>query len=245
MEQVMRLSIVIPAFNEQDYLPDCLAHVMAEVVRCPWPDEVEVLVVDNASTDATAAVAAAVPGVRVVAEARKGLTRARQAGMLASHGTVVGYVDADTRMPAGWIAGVLAAYAADPRVVCVSGPYIYYDASPMQQLMVKLYWALLALPAYWITRYMAVGGNFAASRAALERIGGFDTDIAFYGEDTNIARRLAAQGRVLFLRELTMPTSARRLHAEGVGVTAWRYGTNFISEVLIKRPVTREYRDIR
>jgi GT2 family glycosyltransferase len=92
---------------------------------------------------------------------------------------------------------------------------------------------------------MAVGGNFAASRAALERIGGFDTAIAFYGEDTNIARRLSAQGKVAFLRGLTMPTSSRRLHAEGMLATAWRYGTNFLSEVVLKRPVTQAYRDIR
>ncbi|MBN8889909.1 MAG: hypothetical protein ABS99_04125 [Acetobacteraceae bacterium SCN 69-10] len=241
----MRLSIVIPAYNEQDYLPDCLRHVLAEVARCPDPAGVEVLVVDNASTDDTAAVAAAFPGVRVVHEARKGLTRARQAGLEAARGEVLGFVDADTRMPPGWIAAVLAGFAADPHVVCVSGPYIYHDAPMAQRVMVRLYWVLLAMPAYWMTRYMAVGGNFAASRDALLRIGGFDTAIAFYGEDTNIARRLAAAGRVRFLLRLAMPTSSRRLAAEGMAATAMTYMANFLSEVVLKRPVTRGYRDIR
>lgn len=246
----MRLSIVIPAYNEQDYLPDCLHHVTAEVARWAASSggdaaEVEVLVVDNASTDATAQVAAAVPGVRVVHEPRKGLTRARQAGLEAAAGEVIGYVDADTRMPPGWIAAVLGAYAADPAVVCVSGPYIYHDAALIQRAMVRLYWVFLAMPAYWMTRYMAVGGNFAASRAALLRIGGFDTAIAFYGEDTNIARRLATAGRVRFLLRLAMPTSSRRLAAEGVVATAATYMANFLSEVVLKRPLTRGYRDIR
>jgi glycosyltransferase involved in cell wall biosynthesis len=124
MEHLMRLSIVIPAYNEQDYLPDCLRHVLAEIARSASPGAVEVLVVDNASTDATAAVAAAIPGVRVVHEPRKGLTRARQTGLEASTGAVIGYVDADTRVPAGWIDRVLNAFADDPAVVCVSGPYI-------------------------------------------------------------------------------------------------------------------------
>lgn len=241
----MRLSIVVPAYNEQDYLPDCLRHVLAEVARSADPDAVEVLVVDNASTDATAAVAAAIPGVRVVHEPRKGLTRARQAGMEAARGAVIGYVDADTRMPAGWIDTVLGSFAADPDVVCVSGPYIYHDAPMLHRAWVRLYWIFLAMPAYWMTRYMAVGGNFAASRAALERIGGFDTSIAFYGEDTNIARRLAGAGRVRFLLGLSMPTSSRRLAAEGVMATAATYMANFMSEVVLKRPVTRGYRDIR
>lgn len=241
----MRLSIVIPAYNEQDYLPDCLAHVLAERARCADPTEVEVVVVDNASTDATAARAAAFEGVRVVHEARKGLTRARQAGLEAAAGAVIGYVDADTRMPAGWIDRVLESFAADPSVVCVSGPYVYHDAPMLHRAWVRLYWVLLAMPAYWMTRYMAVGGNFAASRAALQRIGGFDTSIAFYGEDTNIARRLAEAGRVRFLLGLAMPTSSRRLAAEGVLATAATYMANFMSEVVLKRPVTREYRDIR
>jgi glycosyltransferase involved in cell wall biosynthesis len=241
----MRLSIVIPAYNEQNYLPSCLEQVLAEVRRCPCPDEVEVLVVDNASDDATAEVAARVPGVRVVHEPVKGLTRARQAGLEAAAGDLIGYVDADTRMPPGWIAQVLRIFGRHPEVVCVSGPYIYYDAARWTQAMVRLYWILLATPAYWVTRYMVVGGNFAARRSALEQIGGFDTGIAFYGEDTNIARRLAATGKVKFLLRLPMRTSSRRLRAEGLAKTSGKYVANFVSEVVLKRPVTQAYRDIR
>ena len=241
----MRLSIIVPAYNEQDYLPACLEHLLAEVRRCPDPDAVEVLVVDNASIDATAEVARQVPGVRVVQEPNKGLTKARQAGLEAATGELIGYIDADTRMPSGWITRVLQTFERYPHVVCVSGPYIYYDAKHWQRAMVRLYWLLLASPAYWMTRYMVVGGNFAARRSALEQIGGFDTEIAFYGEDTNIARRLHAAGKVKFLLRLPMRTSSRRLQEEGMAVMAGKYVANFLSEVVLKRPVTRAYRDIR
>ena len=142
----MRLSIIVPAYNEQDYLPDCLEHLLAEVRRCPDPDAVEVLVVDNASVDATAEVARRVPGVRVVHEPNKGLTKARQAGLQAAAGELIGYVDADTRMPPGWIARVLRTFERHPGVVCVSGPYIYYDAKHWQRAMVRLYWVLAGKP---------------------------------------------------------------------------------------------------
>jgi glycosyltransferase involved in cell wall biosynthesis len=241
----MRLSIVIPAYNEQDYLPSCLDQVIAEVRRCPCPDEVEVLVIDNASQDATAELASRVPGVRVVHEPIKGLTRARQTGLEVATGELLGYVDADTRMPPGWITRVLQTFELNPRVVCVSGPYVYYDATGWQRTLVRLYWILLASPAYWITRYMVVGGNFAVRRCALEQIGGFDTGIAFYGEDTNIARRLSAVGKVIFLLRLSMRTSARRLRAEGLVVASGKYVANFLSEVVLKQPVTQAYRDIR
>jgi glycosyltransferase involved in cell wall biosynthesis len=241
----MRLSIVIPAYNEQDYLPACLEQVLAEVRRCADPDEVEVLVVDNASVDTTAEVARRMPGVRVVHEPNKGLTKARQRGLEAALGEVIGYVDADTRMPAGWIDRVLRTFEQKPHVVCISGPYIYYDAAVWQRAMVRLYWIFLAHPAYWMTRYMVVGGNFAARRTALEQIGGFDTEIAFYGEDTNIARRLSAAGKVKFTLRLPMRTSSRRLREEGMAAVAGKYVVNFVSEVVLKRPVTQAYRDIR
>lgn len=241
----MRLSFVIPAYNEENYLPGCLESVLADIARSPQPAEVEVIVVDNASTDRTGEVAASFPGVCVVREPVKGLTRARQLGLEAAAGEIVACVDADVRIPPGWIARVLAAFADDPGLVCISGPCGYYDGSRAELALAWLYWTLLATPTYWVTRYMVLGGNFAARRGALVAIGGFDTSIAFYGEDTNIARRLHGAGRVRFTARLRILTSARRLHGEGICATVWRYMLNFLSEVLIRRPVTRSYRDVR
>ncbi|MDA8364160.1 MAG: glycosyltransferase [Gammaproteobacteria bacterium] len=241
----MRISIIIPAYNEERYLPGCLQGVLDEIAGCPDPASVEVIVVDNASTDRTAEVAGAFRGVRVVREPQKGLTRARQKGLSEARGDILAYVDADTRMPSGWITHVLRTFDSSRDVVCVSGPYIYYDASLVERVLSWLYWTVLAVPAYWIIRYMVVGGNFAARKDALIAIGGFDTDIAFYGEDTNIARRLHVAGKVKFVLRLSMPTSSRRLHAEGLWTTALRYVANFLSEVVLKRPVTRSYKDVR
>jgi GT2 family glycosyltransferase len=100
-------------------------------------------------------------------------------------------------------------------------------------------------PTYLITGFMAVGGNFAARRSALEAIGGFDTSIAFYGEDANIARRLGTVGKVSFRISLYMATSGRRLKAEGLFTMAYRYSLNFLSEALLKKPATVSYKDIR
>lgn len=241
----MKLTVIVPAFNEQAYLAECLRSALAELQANAERGPFEVIVVDNASTDRTAEIAASFAEVRVVPEPRKGLTRARQCGLDHANGEIVAYVDADTRMPAGWIGRVLDNFERDARVVCVSGPYVYYDLPRIKAGLVRLYWALLARPMYRLTRYMAVGGNFAASKAALLRIGGFDTTISFYGEDTNIARRLFAAGRVVFDMSLVMQTSARRLQAEGFVTTAIRYALNFLSEAVRKKPLTTLYRDIR
>ncbi|CAG8998807.1 MAG: Undecaprenyl-phosphate 4-deoxy-4-formamido-L-arabinose transferase [Candidatus Celerinatantimonas neptuna] len=241
----MKLSLIIPAYNEENYLGHCLYNASLELAVDKYSDQFEIIVVDNASSDRTAQIAAEFRAVRVVHEERKGLTFARQKGFEAARGEIVAYIDADTHMPAGWLSRVLAAYERSERLVCISGPYHYYDLPMIQRLLVWLYWNLLARPVYWMTGYMAVGGNFAARRDALEKIGGFDTSISFYGEDTNIARRLSKQGKVYFDMRLVMATSARRLIEEGLMATGMKYVVNFFSEVIRKKPVPLDYHDIR
>jgi len=241
----VKLSLIIPAYNEEQYLATCLQYAIKELTAQAKPGEFEIIVVNTASTDRTSAVAAGFENVRVVYEPVKGLTRARQRGLESASGEILAFVDADTRMPAGWLGKILDAYEQNTDLVCVSGPYRYFDLPWTKGLPVKLYWMLLAKPTYWFTRYMAVGGNFAASKQALLRIGGFDTSIAFYGEDTNIARRLASEGRVRFDLDMVMETSARRLREEGFIATATRYVINFMSEAIRNKPATSEYRDIR
>lgn len=240
----MKLTIVIPAYNEEAYLGDCLRHVLDDVAQTAGLGPIEVLVIDNASTDGTAEVARSFPGVRVAHEPDKGLTKARQRGLEEAGGEIIGYVDADTRMPRGWCRQVIGRFAAEPATVCISGPYVYYDLGWFAKVLVRIYW-WVAVPVAALTGYMAVGGNFAARRTALVKIGGFDRSIAFYGEDTDIARRLSSVGRVRFTLKLVMQTSARRLKAEGLARTAWTYALNFVSEAVLKRPATSDYRDIR
>lgn len=241
----MKLSLIIPAYNEELYIASCLQCALKELAAQPDPAQIEVIVVNNASTDLTVPIASAFEHVRVVDEPVKGLTHARQKGLETASGDILAFIDADTRMPAGWLNRVLTAYEQNSGLVCLSGPYFYYDLPGIKGFLVKLYWLLLAKPTYWCTRYMAVGGNFAASQQALRRIGGFDKSIAFYGEDTNIARRLAAEGEVRFDMGMVMATSARRLRAEGFVTTAIRYVINFLSEAVLKKPATTAYRDIR
>jgi GT2 family glycosyltransferase len=92
---------------------------------------------------------------------------------------------------------------------------------------------------------MVQGGNFVLRRDALEKIGGFNTAIAFYGEDTDIARRLNAVGKVKFTFDLKMFSSARRLKQEGMLTIAARYTMNYLWTTFRKKPFTEDYIDIR
>ena len=177
---------------------------------------------------------------------KKGLTRARERGRLEARGNVIAYVDADTRMPEKWLGMVIHEFEKNKNLAVLSGPYVYHDIPRYEQRLITiLYWYILAMPIYWLVGYMTVGGNFAIRTTALEKMGGFDTSIEFYGEDTNIARRASKHGKVKFMPSLYMYTSARRFEGQGVWKTGLIYMTNFVSEVIFKKPVTKKYVDIR
>ena len=241
MELEPKISLIIPAYNEERYLTACLESVLRNAATQLF----EIIVIDNASTDQTAKIATSFSGVRVVREEQKGLTRARQRGFTEARGDILAYIDADTRLPLGWIEQVLTEFRREPNLASLSGPYIYYDLDPFQQLLIKFYWSILAWPSYLIIGYLLVGGNFAIRKEVLTKMNGFDTSIEFYGEDTNIARRAKSFGLVKFKLSFFIYSSARRLKGQGFIKTAWLYIVNFLSEVLRQKPATSNYQDLR
>ena len=92
----MKISVVIPAFNEEKYLPRTLEKVGAslEDVDCAW----EIIVVDNESTDKTAQIAKDF-GAKVFTETQHNIAKVRNAGVKNSSGDVLIFVDADTLVP--------------------------------------------------------------------------------------------------------------------------------------------------
>jgi glycosyltransferase involved in cell wall biosynthesis len=234
------ISLIIPAYNEEEYLPACLDAVMANIAG----KALEIIVVDNNSTDRTREVIERYPGVTYVFEERKGITRARQRGFLASRGDILAYVDADTHPLPGWIDQISAQFAARKDMACLSGPYSFYDLSGLRNRVSRA-WFVAARPLYSITGYMMVGGNFAIRRDVLEKMGGFDSEIEFYGEDVDIGKRAAKHGRVVFSPDFVMPTSGRRMTKLGFAKIAGIYFANYFSVMLRGKPATKHYEDVR
>ena len=240
----VKVSFVIPAYNEEKLIGACLQSVLIEIERGRF--DAEVIVVNNASTDRTRDMASSFDGVRIVDEPRKGLTRARQTGFEASSGEIIANIDADTKVPPGWLTTVMDEFTHDQALVALSGPFIYYDISAIERAQVKAFYMV----GYFIQNVLRAGvylqgGNFVLRRDALMRAGGFDTTIEFYGEDTDIALRIKRHGKVKWTFKLPMYTSGRRLHEEGVLETGFRYALNFFSTTLSGRPVTKTHVDVR
>jgi glycosyltransferase involved in cell wall biosynthesis len=200
----MTLSIVIPVYNEERAIGPCLDAVLAQ-------DEPvhEVIVVNNNSTDGTlSALAAYRDRVTVLEEARQGVQHARNAGMDAASGELIGRIDADTRLRPDWSRRVVRAFA-DPSVQGLTGPATYYDVAwaPL------IDWGDVTARRVWSWRMDWIfGANMAIRAASWRAVRGslcLDPDVH---EDLDLGIHLYAAGlRIAFDPRLRAGTSGRRI----------------------------------
>lgn len=178
------LSVVIPAWNEAAELPETLAALVHAVEACDRA--VECVVVDNASTDNTARVAAE-SGARVIHEPQRRISRARNAGADSARAPGLLFLDADTRVRPEHLDAVLAALDSGR---AGGGAAITLDPAPTGPAAMGLrVWNHLA------ARFGLAAGCFVFARADLHHaIGGFDEHL-YAGEELRYSRRLARAGR--------------------------------------------------
>jgi glycosyltransferase involved in cell wall biosynthesis len=248
MPDEVLVSFVVPAYNEEALIESCLTAIMAEISRTRC--RVEIIVVNNGSTDATRQIAASRPNVKVIDEPQRGLVQARKAGCLAAKGQLIANIDADTILPEGWLRTALAEFAHRPDLVALSGPYIHYDLPKGAQFITAGFYRV-AYIVHLLSRFLAgygsvmQGGNFIVSRIALENAGGFSPDFRFYGEDAELARRLSKVGVVEFTFALRALSSGRRFAGEGLFKVLLRYSANYLWTHLFKHPFSSAWLDLR
>jgi len=230
----LTVSLIIPAYNEEKYIKECLDSIFASGAKF-----FEVVVVDNGSTDRTSEIVLAYENVRIVFEEKKGVMNARQRGIDETSGEIVAFVDADTKMISGWYEQIVKKFSEDLLLATLSGPYIYEGISLFTKILVWIFYYIIVLPVYYILGYTAIFGNFAIRRSVLKEMGGLDTSILFYGDDTDTVRRAHKFGKTSFSMDFKIKTSPRRFKEEGIIFTAWKYVLNFTHIVLFKRPHTK------
>jgi glycosyltransferase involved in cell wall biosynthesis len=244
----MKISFIIPAYNEEKVIAKCLQSVQEEIARHQF--ETEIIVVNNNCTDRTKEIALGFKNVRVVDEINKGLVFARKCGMDNSDGELIANIDADVVVPEGWLKKVMEGFEKDKNVVAMSGPYIYYDLSTFDRAMVRTFYYVGYVMYIFNSKVLRIsgmlqGGNFIVRRDAMKKIGGYDTRITFYGEDTDVAKRIFKVGKVIWTFDLPMHTTGRRLKEEGIVTMGLKYAINHIWPIFFSKPFTKEYIDIR
>jgi glycosyltransferase involved in cell wall biosynthesis len=232
---VISISLVIPAYNEERFLPRLLDSVdVARQRYAKGAAAVEVIVADNASTDRTAEIATA-RGCRVAPVEKRSIAAARNAGGRAASGTIVAFIDADSRIHPGTFDAIEEAMASD-RVVggatgCTLDRWSLGIASTFAAMV----------PIVWLTGFDT--GVVFCRRADFDATGGYDEslrvaeDVAFL-----VALRRLGKKRGQRLTRLT--------HVKAVASTRkfddfgdwhyWRTMPWLVVGMLLKRKASRE-----
>ena len=204
MGDAPRISIVVPAFNEEQYIAACLESLRAQTSETPY----EVIVVDNGSTDATAAIARSC-GATVIVERRRGVCWARQAGFQSAAGEIVVSADADTCYPPGWLSRIERSFERDTEVVAVAGPVRFVNAPAWARVWaralfggVHLWARVFGRPPY------ASACNLAIRKTAFD---GYNPRLTQGGDELAVLRALRDKGTVVFDPNNRVDTSSRRV----------------------------------
>jgi glycosyltransferase involved in cell wall biosynthesis len=193
------ISFIVPAFNEELELPSTLAAIRSAATSAR--QEYEIIVVDDASTDATAEVARG-PDTQIVSINRRQIAAARNAGAHGARGNVLFFVDADTRINARHITDAIAAldagYAGGSARLIADG-----DIPRWGRIFMKTFCAI------YFAVNLGAGAFLFTSRKNFDAIGGFDEQF-FIGEEIYFSFALRRLGRFKVLREPVV-TSGRKL----------------------------------
>ncbi len=203
----MRISVIVPAFNEAGHLGATLDHIrssMAVFERAGWT--AELIVCDNNSTDATAAIAAAA-GARVVFEPINQISRARNAGAAVASGDWLIFVDADSHPSAGLFESV-ATQIRGGRCLA-GGSTVTFGTRQVSVRLAAWAWNTCSRVTRW-----AAGSFIFCERAAFLAAGGFSLDL-FAAEEIDLFRRLKRRARaerrtIVILRAHPLWTSDRK-----------------------------------
>lgn len=199
------ISVIIPAYNEQDFLARCLKSLQQQKDAPIY----EVIVVDNNSTDNTAQIAKSYKA-KVIKEPIKGVMHARQAGLQVAKGEIIVTTDADCFYKPYWLSNIYKTYQSNPNIIGLAGHYYFYKgalwASIMPQMGALLVWLIYKASNQII--YVSAT-NLSFKRQYIQC---YDTKYPMGADEKILLDQLIKQGKVKIILNNPVYTSARRVN---------------------------------
>jgi len=194
------ISIIVPAYNEEKYLYQCLKALVNQDFD---KDKYEIILVNNNSSDKTKEIALSFKKVKVVDEPKQGCVHALIKGCKEARGEIFLFTDADSIAPKDWVGKYYKLYQNE-KVVCASGPGRFRPIIWQTILFIQ--------PSLYIIGMISViasGFNLSIRRKTYFEFGGFNPNINF-NADTYLTLKARKFGKVAFLRKNPIITSNRR-----------------------------------
>ena len=226
----MQISVVIPAYNEEQYIEHCLRSLVGQKTSLKY----EVIVVDNNSTDGTLKVARTFKdklNLRIIHEEKQGRGAARARGFKEAKGEIILSADADTIYYPDWIDALVANLGG--KVVATTTSCQTSDLGFIKDAIFNFvqptaaYLYRLIFGHYWLA-----GFSFAIKRDVYIKSGGFNSNLQAL-EDTDLAVRVAKIGKIKFINKPVI-FSGRRFK-KGLLSGIFAYIKTFILAYTLKR----------
>lgn len=201
--KALTLSIVIPVYNEERHLKACLDTISDQTIQ-----PLEVIVVDNNSTDDSARIAKKYKSVKILNEPRQSQVYAQKTGFDFASGDIIGRIDADTRLPKDWVEKVVSYFEKCPEAAGITGSAIPYDIY-MKRLGKHIQLFYHSLADIIAGKKMLWGANAAIRRSAWHKISPKVYQRPDIWEDFDISFDLANHGTIKTLSGIEVGLSFR------------------------------------
>ncbi len=203
---MVKISIIVPAKNEEKYIEDCLKSFSNQTFR-----DYEIIVVDGMSTDMTNKIARKY--AKIVHQDGVGVSNARNCGARKSRGRILIFADADVRVNPTFLERVWEEFSS-PLIGGIIPRIRVYDASsPAVRLSYRALGWLISLYIR-MGHGSTIGSCFIYDRKTFFEVGGFDESL-FTIEDTDLAKKISKIKKVK-VSKATIDISARRVNKQGL-----------------------------
>lgn len=211
----MKISVVIPALNEEKLLPKTLTS-LASLDRKPD----EIIIVDASSTDQTVSIAKKM-GATVITVPKSTIGFSRQKGIEHASGDVIAFTDADAILPHDWLNRIERALSK-PGIVGYFGGFRVFDGPPLYRFFINVIQPMINRMMFFVFRMpMATGQNMAFYKKTALAVGGIPTNFRM-AEDIEIARRLMTSGKIVFTQSEYVSASGRRGFEKGLFIRVFK-----------------------
>jgi glycosyltransferase involved in cell wall biosynthesis len=242
---VNRISVIVPALNEEKLLERMLLQFTPDIVR---QYALELVVSDGGSTDDTLAIARRCAHVVVenAAGVKQTISMGRNLGARAATGGVFVFLNADTLIKdvGGFFETITRELPAPGIAAITCSVEVYpWDQTAADRAFHGFYNRFFAAMNR-VGMAMGRGECHVMTREVFERVGGYAARIAA-GEDYELFSRLQGVGRVRFLRDLVVYESPRRYRRYGYAFVTASWFMNFLAVFFLKRSILSEWKPVR
>lgn len=227
----IKISIVVPALNEEKLLPALIGSL--EKQTYPRESFELIIVLDSRTTDNTEKIATDF-GAKIVRPGQFGVARARYEGFKAATGAIIASTDADSEPYPNWLEVIAATFANHPEASGITGPTVFKDGNRFNRFLAGKPYdyfqrinIMIGLPSF-------PGFNFAVLKEAYQKTSGFNPTLKS-SEDVDLSLKLSKVGKILFIPEMKVVTSSRRIETQGRWKFFGHHLRNYIKFTILRQ----------